>query len=89
MKIIYISGLLGLIVFLCWVQPTFVRPDDTASSKSTTISDADTFELRGTIVLKDLAGDFFAIDGDDGRTYDPINLPEEFKKSALNVNVTA
>lgn len=37
-------------------------------------TDVDTFELHGTVVYKDIEGGFFAIDGDDGKTYDPINL---------------
>jgi len=52
-------------------------------------TDVDTFELHGTVVYKDLEGGFFAIDGDDGKTYDPINLPDSFKKNGLKVNITA
>jgi hypothetical protein len=62
---------------------------DEASYNSDAIADHDAFELLGTVVHKDLEGGFFAIDGDDGRTYDPINLPETFKKEGLKVKVIA
>ena len=52
-------------------------------------SPADTVELRGTIVKKELEGGFFAIESDDGRVYDPINLPEHFKKDGLKVKIKA
>ena len=31
----------------------------------------------------------FAIDGDDGRKYDPLKLPESFRKDGLQVKVSA
>ena len=40
-------------------------------------------------MYKDMEGGFFAIDGDDGKTYDPINLPDSFKINGLKVNITA
>lgn len=57
----------------------------TDSSRDTVRFQTDTFDLQGTIVHKDLEGGFFAIDGDDGKTYDPINLPESFKKNGMRV----
>lgn len=53
-------------------------------------SPADTIAISGTIVFVNLEGGFFAIrDDDDGRTYNPINLPEAFKKDGLSVGVLA
>ena len=49
----------------------------------------DSFEILGTVAYKDLEGGFFAIDGDDGSKYDPISLPESFRKEGLEVTVTA
>ncbi|WP_281492205.1 META domain-containing protein [Desulfosarcina cetonica] len=46
-------------------------------------------ELLGTVVYMDLEGGFFAIKDDDGKTYEPVNLPETFKKNGLQVRVTA
>ena len=49
----------------------------------------DIVKIRGTVVYKDMEGGFFAIDGDDGKTYDPINLTDSFKINGLKVNITA
>lgn len=65
------------------------QPGDEASSNSGAIADHDAFELLGTVVYKDLEGGFFAIEGDDGRIYDPINLPEAYQKEGLKVKVNA
>ena len=54
-----------------------------------TIPSADTFEISGTVLYKNFEGGFFAIDGDDGSKYDPISLPESFRKDGLKVKVTA
>ena len=51
------------------------RSDRTAASKNASQSKTDTVVLQGTVVHKYLEGGFFAIEGDDGRIYDPINLP--------------
>lgn len=43
----------------------------------------------GNVTYKNIEGGFYAIDADDGGKYDPINLPESFKKDGLKVKVTA
>lgn len=48
-----------------------------------------TIKITGTIVYKNLEGGFFVIKGNDGRIYDPINLPEPLKKDGLKVKVNA
>jgi hypothetical protein len=50
---------------------------------------ADLFEIVGTVTYQQMEGGFYAIDGDDGRKYDPVNLPEAFKKDGLKVKGTA
>ena len=50
---------------------------------------AGTFTLTGTIVWKALEGGFFAIHSDDGKKYDPINLPDSLKKEGLRIHATA
>ena len=47
------------------------------------------FEVKGLVVYKEIEGGFFAIEGDDGKTYDPVNLPEAFRKDGLRVRLTA
>lgn len=59
-----------------------------ASGTGAALPQSDMMELQGTVVHKDLEGGFFAIDGDDGRTYDPINLPEAFKRNGMRVKAT-
>jgi hypothetical protein len=55
--------------------------------KPTLASDA--FEILGTVTFKDLEGGFYAIESFDGEKYDPMNLPESFRKDGLKVKVTA
>ena len=64
------------------------RSSQTESSNNTAHSQVDTIELEGIVVYKDLEGGFFAIAGDDGRTYDPVNLPEAFKENGMRVKAT-
>jgi hypothetical protein len=47
------------------------------------------FQILGTVTFKDLEGGFYAIESFDGKKYDPINLPESFRKDGLKVRVTA
>jgi len=88
-KILFISALLVLIALLCWFQPTFMHPVKADSSKTAPVSDSAIIETRGTVVHKGLEGGFFAIESDDGKMYDPINLPEHFKKDGLKVKIRA
>ena len=89
-KTIVISVLLlGVIVLFCWLQPAFVKSDAEASSKNVPTADSQTFRIQGTVVYKDLEGGFFAIESDTGKIYDPINLPDHFKKQGLKVKVNA
>jgi hypothetical protein len=64
------------------------RPDQPAASEGAKLPRSDIVELLGTVVKKDLEGGFFAIDGDDGKTYEPINLPDAFKKNGMRVKAT-
>ena len=70
-------------------EPNVSEPNESPSAESPTVSPADTFEIQGTVVYKNMEGGFFAIDSDDGSKYDPINLPESFRKDGLKVKVTA
>nr|WP_321257922.1 hypothetical protein [uncultured Pseudodesulfovibrio sp.] len=47
------------------------------------------FILEGTVVHNELEGGFFAIKGQDGKTYVPINLPEEFEIDGLSIRIKA
>jgi len=52
-------------------------------------SESDTIKLTGTIIYVSLEGGFYGIKGDDGRSYDPVNLPEDFRKDGLRVRFEA
>jgi len=41
--------------------------------------------ITGTVRYLDLEGGFYALVADNGQKYDPINLPEEYKKDGLRV----
>lgn len=53
------------------------------------VTAVDEFEILGTVTFKDLEGGFYAIESFDGKKYDPMNLPESFRKDGLRVKVTA
>ena len=65
------------------------EPYDSPSLEIPTIPPGDTFEIQGTVVYKNIEGGFFAIESDDGSKYDPINLPESFRRDGLKVKVSA
>jgi hypothetical protein len=43
----------------------------------------------GTVEWFGIEGGFFAIRGDDGKVYDPMNLPPAFAKDGVRVRFTA
>jgi len=43
----------------------------------------------GTVERFEIEGGFFAIRGDDGKVYDPMNLPPAFARAGLRVRFTA
>lgn len=43
----------------------------------------------GTVKYLSFEGGFYGIVGDDGKHYDPINMPQEFKVEGLRVWLTA
>lgn len=49
----------------------------------------DDFVATGTIVYVSLEGGFYGIKGDDGKAYDPLNLPAEYQKNGLRVRFEA
>lgn len=70
-------------------EPNVSEPDEPPPPDRPPTVPADAFEIVGTVVHKGIEGGFYAIDGDNGRKYDPINLPESFRKGGLRVKVTA
>jgi hypothetical protein len=50
---------------------------------------SDTFVSTGTVVYLSFEGGFYGIKGDDGRNYDPLNLPVELRKDGLRIRFEA
>ena len=57
----------------------WVTPAPPAATAGTTMT------ITGTVRHFDLEGGFYAIRGDDSVTYDPTNLPAEFRRDGLAV----
>ncbi len=53
------------------------------------VRDGDVVTGTGTVRWFDLEGGFYAIRGDDGKTYDPMNLPPEFREDGVRVRFRA
>ena len=70
-------------------DPNKSAPEESPPTDRSMATDPSTFEIQGTVVHKNLEGGFYAIDGDDGRKFVPINLSERFMKDGLKVKVTA
>jgi hypothetical protein len=43
----------------------------------------------GTVIFLSFEGGFYGIKADDGRSYDPTNLPEDLRKDGLRVRFEA
>ena len=70
-------------------EPNISESNEPHSPESAAALPADAFEIVGNVTFKNIEGGFYAIDGDNGSKYDPINLPESFRKDGLRVKVTA
>ena len=46
-------------------------------------------QVSGTVEFISLEGGFYAIRAADGKTYDPINLPQEYHHHGMRVRVKA
>jgi hypothetical protein len=56
---------------------------------SCTTENDDAVKVTGTIVFLSFEGGFYGIKGDDGKNYDPTNLPQEFRSDGLRVRFAA
>lgn len=57
--------------------------------QSCSTDSGDTFSVTGTVMFLSFEGGFYGIKGDDGRNYDPINLPVDLRKDGLRVRFEA
>jgi inhibitor of cysteine peptidase len=78
------AGLFPLVLTACaGGDGTWVLPTPAAQEVGTRI------RITGVVRHSELEGGFYAIQGDDGVTYDPTNLPVEFQEEGLAVEVEA
>ena len=66
-------------------EPTGAMPDRTPAETTSVTAPDSVVAITGVVRHFDLEGGFFAIRGDDGTTYDPSNLDEEFRQDGLRV----
>ncbi|TSA23768.1 hypothetical protein D4R75_02655 [bacterium] len=58
-------------------------------SQSCMTDSGDNIIGTGTVVFLSFEGGFYGIKADDGRNYDPMNLPEDLRKDGLRVRFEA
>jgi hypothetical protein len=63
--------------------------DPVSADPGSVVRSGDVVFGTGTVRWFDFEGGFFAIAGDDGKTYDPIQLPAEFRANDLRVRFRA
>jgi hypothetical protein len=71
----------------CSKPPQSESPKEAESTKEPAANPSHVIGT-GTVVYSDLEGGFFAIRADDGVTYDPQSLPDEFKADSVRVKFT-
>src|SRR6267143_5014372 len=59
-----------------------------AMTLSTPVAGDSVRVVTGTVKHVDLEGGFYAIHGSDGVNYDPINLPDAYRRDGLPVTAT-
>ena|SRR5918994_549978 len=81
MRRIVAAGVVVAVIAAVWLY--------VGTRESSVATEGDVMALQGTVRFFDLEGGFFAIQADDGKTYDPVNLDAEYKKDGLRVRFTA
>lgn len=74
---------------LCAVSLSACMTPSKHNSEAVEQADPVQLFLTGTIEYKDLEGGFYAIKGDDGKNYVPVNLSKDYQKDGLTVRVKA
>jgi len=64
-------------------QDDWVTPATPAEPGGTAV------HIVGTVRHREVEGGFYAIDGEDGTSYDPSNLPAAFQKEGMKVEADA
>jgi len=64
-------------------------PDDWVTPATPAEPGGAAVHIVGVVRHNEVEGGFFAIEGEDGTTYDPSNLPAEFQKDGMKVEAEA
>ena len=75
-------------VIIIMIGVVFVLIGAFALSSQFTTNDG-LIHSKGTVKYLSFEGGFYGIVGDDGKNYDPINMPQEFKVDGLRVQFVA
>lgn len=47
------------------------------------------YKIKGTVIYQNISGGFWGIQGDDGKQYLPVNMPEQLKVEGAKVEISA
>lgn len=88
--VVALTILFVLIITGCTISERRVEQDANRQTgeKSASLEETGSFVLHGTVVQRTIEGVFFVIEAEDGTTYDPVALPEHFRKDGLRVTAT-
>jgi hypothetical protein len=80
----------GTILFLAALLTSITWGCAQRSAEPGTVTrDGDLVSGTGTVRFVELEGGFYAIEGDDQQSYDPTDLPADFRTEGLRVRFTA
>lgn len=82
--VILVAGLIGAGCKSTAESPAVDLPSEVEEPAETQKVDG----IKGTVTYIQLEGGFYGIKGDDGESYMPLNLKEEFKEDGLRVVFT-
>lgn len=84
------AALLAAVLAAGACSPTFSDEDTANSMRAGYVTrNGDRVSGTGTVEWFSLEGGFFALRGDDGKVYDPINLPATYRSAGMRVRFEA
>ena len=75
-------------LLLFFILSACCHPVSSATENLPEVRPADQIHFTGTVRHQELEGGFFGLVADDGRRFDPVDLPESFRREGLRVQVT-
>lgn len=81
---IYATLLFAAFLGACAMPPV---SEETSGTPNAAVP-AGTLSITGQVSFQSLEGGFYGIVANDGKRYDPLNLPAEFRQDGLRIRVT-